>query len=367
LFSGFRCLPNSEERSVVTDARIADLELLVASQAEAMEALLARLVTLEGSRERSWTPADSATPAESTGITDDEPNRRNFLRRAGIAAVGAAAAMVVNPQPASAVVLNGGENFTGDETSFTYTGVSSQKKAALRGTADTTNSTGVIGVAVGEASAGISGTSSTGYGVFGESLTGYALYSAGRLGLNVLSTLAFVGGPPSAGAFNPGDLVRDGSPNLPAPNSSTEGSVWACVTGGSPGKWRKVAGPGTAGAFHPISPSRVFDSRSGALLSPGSARSVSITSVLPVQDPPLVATAATVNITITGTGASSGYLTAYPTGSAAPNASIINWSGINQTTANGATIALGPGTNSFQLLAAGGPTHVIVDVMGYWL
>ena len=39
------------------------------------------------------------------------------------------------------------------------------------------------------------------------------------------------------------------------------GELWLCTAAGSPGTWRQIAGPTTAGAFHAISPRRVYDSR----------------------------------------------------------------------------------------------------------
>jgi hypothetical protein len=43
-----------------------------------------------------------------------------------------------------------------------------------------------------------------------------------------------------------------------------DGTLWYCTVAGTPGTWRKMAGAGTSGQFHPITPARVYDSRTGS-------------------------------------------------------------------------------------------------------
>ena len=72
------------------------------------------------------------------------------------------------------------------------------------------------------------------------------------------------------------------------------GELWLCIAAGSPGTWRQIAGPTTAGAFHAISPRRVYDSREDALgkLAPDEERVLSMATstdgtpdvVAPVRD-----------------------------------------------------------------------------------
>ena len=88
---------------------------------------------------------------------------------------------------------------------------------------------------------------------------------------------------------------------------------------------------------------------------------VSINAGVPVG---LVATAATLNITVTGT-VNVGYLVAFPSGAAPADTSIINWNGSFQSIANGTTVKLGF-NNSLTVVARQNPTHFIVDLMGYW-
>lgn len=54
------------------------------------------------------------------------------------------------------------------------------------------------------------------------------------------------------------------------------GVLWTCVAAGTPGTWREIAGPASAGAFHAIAPQRVYDSRPDRALVPGTDRVISV-------------------------------------------------------------------------------------------
>lgn len=59
--------------------------------------------------------------------------------------------------------------------------------------------------------------------------------------------------PPISGEYALGDIVRDAS-----------GNMFACVGAGTPGVWRKLAGPQTAGQLHLLpSPQQAAETRSG--------------------------------------------------------------------------------------------------------
>ncbi|MBI4882420.1 MAG: hypothetical protein HY826_00020, partial [Actinobacteria bacterium] len=152
--------------------------------------------------------------------------------------------------------------------------------------------TGVSGVAVGGAAGAAFGA--LGYlnvGVYGSGVGGALLLS------NDLAT-----SPPSRGTtFAKNTLETDGA-----------GNVWFCYEAGTPGKWRKLAGPATAGAFHAVTPTRVYDSRAPlptpGILNTGQNRLVSVADGRDnngtVTTPNLVpagATAVAANITVTGT------------------------------------------------------------------
>ena len=107
----------------------------------------------------------------------------------------------------------------------------------------------------------------------------------------------------------------------------------------------------------------MFDSRSSSAFGVGETRTISVASVVP---PSQKAVAATINVTVTGTVGSFGFLTAYPADASLPDASLINWSAPGQSIANGATVKLGT-SNDLKITCSVNTTHVIIDVSGYWL
>ena len=110
------------------------------------------------------------------------------------------------------------------------------------------------------------------------------------------------------------------------------GDLWYCVTAGTPGVWRKVAGPSSAGAFHALVPARALRltdacPRPVAPLATGQARLVNVaarrdvTTGAGVQDDyvPAGATAIACNVTVVDT-VGAGFLTINPGGVTAINA-----------------------------------------------
>jgi hypothetical protein len=110
---------------------------------------------------------------------------------------------------------------------------------------------------------------------------------------------------------------------------------------------------GGGSAYRPVSPTRVFDSRSGAGRIRNAA--VSLAGIVPGD-----ATAVTLNVTAADP-AGSGYVTAYPCGTAPPNASNLNY-GPGQTVPNLVTVKLGAGQQVCLLSFA--PSYLIVDLAG---
>jgi len=130
--------------------------------------------------------------------------------------------------------------------------------------------------------------------------------------------------------------------------------------------------------FVPLSPRRQLDTRYSGVwgtpdpLRPGEYRSVRL------ANPPTASTSGTLyysgllpsdakavalNITVTGPTAS-GYLTLFPTGTAPPTASNINFTA-GLTIANSDVVKLGTGGN-ITIFNPYGTTHVIIDVVGYY-
>jgi hypothetical protein len=102
-----------------------------------------------------------------------------------------------------------------------------------------------------------------------------------------------------------------------------------------------------------------FDGTSGAATTYAQQGGVAASCNVPYG----TATAAALNLTVTGTGGV-GYLTAWGLGTQ-PNASVLNWAA-GDTLANTTIVPIAPGIgNDFTIFASGG-THVIIDVVGYY-
>ena len=108
------------------------------------------------------------------------------------------------------------------------------------------------------------------------------------------------------------------------------------------------------GLFVPTAPTRLVDSRANApRLWPNGTREL---------DVDFNAAAIASNVTIDRTDAS-GFVTAYPAGTALPTASTINAFGVNDTVAN---FAITPISNRGSAYFSDGGTDLIVDVTGYF-
>ncbi len=129
--------------------------------------------------------------------------------------------------------------------------------------------------------------------------------------------------------------------------------------------------PGTGGLrFVPLTPSRILDSRTSAVLSGiTGAFTSSVPKTLPVQGHwgvPPSAQAVTGNLTVTGQTAG-GYVSATPDPTATPATSTLNFPK-GDTMANGIVAPLnGSGESSFVYKAsAGKTTQLILDLSGYF-
>jgi hypothetical protein len=117
---------------------------------------------------------------------------------------------------------------------------------------------------------------------------------------------------------------------------------------------------GTGGAYSPLAPSRIFDTRNGSgSLGPGQSLDVQVTGQGNV---PSTASAVVLNVTATNTTAAS-YLTVYPTAAAQPVASNLNWVA-GQTIPNLVEVGLGTG-GKVTVYNAAGRVDVLFDVAGY--
>lgn len=128
-----------------------------------------------------------------------------------------------------------------------------------------------------------------------------------------------------------------------------------------------------------VSPCRIVDTRAGGgAMAAGSTRSfvVSSTTGFPAQGGksggcglPASATSVSISMVAVGPG-HSGYLSAWPAGTAKPSASVLNYPAVADTS-TGLTITIKPnvaaGAAQLSVFTSGGPTHLVIDVAGYYV
>ncbi len=332
-------------------------------------------------------------------------SRRSLLRLAGAAAVGTVAAAAHSNTAAAAngqnVVL--GANNLGTQTVLrsdantvhavlivdhttngTGNGIESTGKGkdtagvyggnfnafGVRGVDPGPLGTGVKGEAPGaEDGWGVWGVGGT-YGVYCDGVasdTAIGLFTQGKRSAMRLASVWGTDPRSRVDSHFKGEVEPDGLGNL-----------WVCVVSGYPGTWRRIAGPTTAGAFVPVTPKRVFDSRwagFGGILTTGTERTVSVadgrdltTGAVDLAN--LVPSGTTaIQFTLTATVTTSkGFLAATPGDAATYTASSLNWPVSADSTAN--TTMTTVDTNRNIKLFCGGvgaSTHAIVDIVGYYL
>jgi hypothetical protein len=133
------------------------------------------------------------------------------------------------------------------------------------------------------------------------------------------------------------------------------------------GYFAPESGASTAGAYVPLTPARITDTRAGSgdpnagdTLGAGSSLNVQVTGEGGV---PAGATGAILNVTVTNTTDSS-YLTAYSEGATQPTASNLNWTA-GETVANRVLVSLSS-SGMITLYNYAGSADVVVDMDGYF-
>jgi hypothetical protein len=146
----------------------------------------------------------------------------------------------------------------------------------------------------------------------------------------------------------------------------------ATVTGSGQAPGGSLTATGTArglqtsnvlggGRYHPLSPARILDTRFSAPLGPGATADLLVAGQGGV--PASGVSAVVLNMTVTSPTAD-GYLTVYPTGTARPVVSNLNWAP-GDTVPNLVVVKLGSG-GRLSLFNSAGATHVIADVAGWY-
>ena len=123
--------------------------------------------------------------------------------------------------------------------------------------------------------------------------------------------------------------------------------------------------PQAGGTYHPLSPTRILDTRDGtggtsSPIGPGGTLTLQVTGRGGV--PMSGGSAVVLNVTVTNTSASS-FLTVWPEGTALPEASNLNWVA-GETRSNLVEVALGNG-GALSVFNLAGSTDVVADVEGY--
>jgi hypothetical protein len=352
-------------------------------------------------------PAQASTfePATTERLVPDQvvaaaaTSRRSLLRTVAVGAAAAGAGALATTRPAAAANANV-LNDPAVVTEITYTGPTLTTQSAVSvGETVSPPPLPIFPAAVGGYGAGVkiphglhgSTTAAGGYGVVAANgaapaagttvpaATAIATLGAHArlIGPQATATAAGVANPPAtvgptAGTYVGGELYMDDAFNL-----------WFFVKDGTNVFPMHLAGPSVTGSFHSISPRplRVLDTRTGtspARVANGANPTVSLASAL--TGLAARARAVVLNLTVTDT-VGSGFHTAYAAGldlASIRNAdgtiafSNVNWDGPGQNRANLAVVPVGRagGSNepAISLIAGGGgSTHLVIDLVGYYL
>ena len=311
-------------------------------------------------------------------MSEPTSSRRTAMQALLALAAGSAAVAVVTGGPDDAAAASGvmqfgaSNNAGGDVTTLVSTNINGRALSvqnaagfAYGGEAETlyggfaTNygvnlTAGAVGGRFEAPTVGVIGVATNGFGVFADGVLA-PLYLTPR-GVSPLRRTE---------AHNHGEVVAD-----------TSGGLWYCIGSGTPGTWRQLAGNDTAGALHPVEPTRVFDSRwpgFGGRLASGSSTPIQVEvgrnldgSVANTGLVPTGATALCFTITVADTQAG-GFLAVTAHNASAYRASAINWTSSGQVLANSTLVKLASFPEIRVWCDGGGSTHVLIDVLGYYL
>lgn len=342
--------------------------------------------------------------------TDGPVSRRAALRTAGVLAAGAIAGgigAVTAATPAAAAAYTGSISATATPTEPGVSAVADLQPAISATSASDAPAIVVTRTTDGSAMTVDQFGNASAYGI-GITTSGsdYGMRATGRIGAQFEGDVGAFG----VGRYNTGVATLSGvgvaatgqtsalylwgpdsrPPSLRAPlglqygrgmiDVDLNGDVWHCIASGNPGVWRKISGPTSAGAFHAIGPSRVYDSRRSVYsnhgpMASGTNRTVSVadahdasTGVVSTSDiVPSGATAVAANVTVVNTVGVNNFCI-NPGGDTSHPASTINWYATGQTLANGVVLSLNAARELTIVAGAqGGSADVILDVTGFWL
>ena len=336
------------------------------------------------------TAIPSPTPLPPAGATASSPgenvpqrsgtDRRQMLRRVGVAAAGAALVAPLASRTAAAedgdTMIVGEEN-QGESTTELFSGTVEPNKSVL-GVADARKEidieAAVSGMATGARIAnGIVGYTEAAYGNVetGHAIVSYPLNVAGRAAPRSNMWLRpQLPDPRGSGIEHTvGEIVSD-----------DVGNLWHCVVAGTPGVWRRMSGAATAGAFVATEPSRVYDSRlttgeqAGGRIFAGETRMIRVADVIALDGTVLVrdgvpvgATAVAYNLAVVNT-INGGFLYLAPGDSTRISAASINWDEATSGALNNGSVVKVDGDRRLKVYCEGtGSTNFVIDIVGYYL
>ncbi len=338
-----------------TDEEVATLR----SEVRELRALVDSMTA--GSTTAKPAPADVEPPAR--------PSRRALIAGGAAAAAAVVSAPALGKQAAAAdgdTMLIGGNNTSGGGTTrLTSTGAGPINNANVFTVTDegtTSQFASAIG-AYGRGDRVYNGLYAFADDRLDSPTTGHAIVASARAGARSHIYLNPGGGDPIF------DTYAHGRGEL----RSANGNLWFCVSSGTPGTWRKLAGVSTSGAVHAISPRRVYDSRFvDGPLNDGGSRVVAVADSIDIETGninafnvvPSGATAVMFNLAVVNT-VGVGFLSVTPGTALELSAASINWFGTNQILNNGTMSTL---DSDRQLKVFGGGTaDFVIDITAYTL
>ena len=305
------------------------------------------------------------------------------------------------------MALDGSTNITVSTLDVTGppggTAINGHNTSGIGTSGSSTSSTGVVGSS--GTGSGVAGTSVSGTGVVGSSSSGDGISGAsfangqhgvigsdtsptGGTGVSGVSTHGVAlsatsgsgGGVQADAATFHLRLTNSVTRNAPTGDAvahqlgdlveTTGGDLWLCTTAGTPGTWRKVSGPTTAGAFHVLpTPKRIYDSRPGTLpsIGPKTPLSGNIARTLDVtangSGVPADATAVSVTVLLVNAANVNGNLTIWADAVARPSGNTMVWGG---SAGRFTALAISALTAGRLQVSASGQTDVVLDIVGYY-
>ncbi|MCU1372261.1 MAG: hypothetical protein JWO77_3455, partial [Ilumatobacteraceae bacterium] len=313
------------------------------------------------------------------------------------AAAATVAAVAATGQPAAAAdgdPMIAGQSVTSSTNTRITASTTPLNTGAFEVVNQTSNRDAIFAVATGTGT-GVHGRSTTGAGLRGESTgagVGVEGTSQGLIGVRGTTTVGYgvrglATSPGGIGGWFTADraqltLTTTGFRQPPTGDATahvsnevvadSQGQLWFCVADGTPGTWRKLAGPATAGSFHILpAPVRVYDSRpqNAPAVGPKTKLANNTSRLLSLRanssGVPQGATAVAVTLLLVDAAAIDGNFIIWAQGQPRPQANTMVWGGSAGRFTSPAVTAVNPQGEVY--VAASAPTNLVVDVVGYYL